>query len=357
VMVALRERSLKAMHAGTMLAMAAGAEVHDLFLKAELEDGTEDVESVLDAVSKGDPWEACKALPIGADPRNWIRESMLVPEEATEATEWVNQLFEGKGFGAFFDFQTTVRGSRRFGQIASPMSFTINFCSDKEISNAVDNGSLPESLPAQDGYIVAEQQVSDKQHQKRRSEITEKLLIKVNQEQLDQGTQLYKNKLQKSLEVQMLEHAAGPKGTGPLTIRHYFDDHKVLDAEGRDWICVKEERLCLTRNGDFYHLVTALYSFRPACPRAEAVAAKYRAMMEAAQTRTVQPDTPLATPTIAALNGPPTVSREEDAELATAKKGELSEMFNDEDLFDFDGLEWDDMPLISELPPFTISAK
>jgi len=240
ILIALRERSLQAMHAGTLLATAGLVPLDEVML-ADEESATQ---SVFDAV-RGEPWESLDCVQVGESAADWVASIMpMVPPEAQGPVKWVNALFStGKETsGTFYEVRTTVKGAARYAELRE--------------SRRPHKAQDPQD-PQEAKYVTS-------QRGSRKSEL--KMLEDRRQgEEKKASKQLhmieFKAALQQAIEEQLrapplfdIPQGYSLQHTIPLTI---------MDRQGCVWEGLSEERTVMADNGGFCHTTRKLHSWRP----------------------------------------------------------------------------------------------
>jgi len=268
VMMGLRERNIKAMHAGTMLAVDGMMELDGVMLASLAEDGMADVNSVFEAV-QSDPWKSCDNMQVGTIASEWIKQiKMKAPPEARAAVEWANEIISGGDQHSSDEYQiaTAIKGALRLANIKTLLNKNMNDHTDEEvIKTAQQTGQLAEKLTESgvkvDFYMT--RMSSSEEASKAR-----KQAYKLGPAQLDlpEYRAQYAEQLEKAL-LQMQQEGKDTKD-GVAMIQTIVPV-KCMDAQGRIWVGISEERSVLCVHGAFNHRTRLRSNFKPGCERAQ----------------------------------------------------------------------------------------
>ena len=325
MMIGLKERSIRAMYAGTRLAMAAGVEIEDLMLDDDDLDSS-NTGSVLGAVSDSSPWSSAE---IGIGAAQWLSEILpTVPAPAKTAVDWVNQLFDepmsGWDSSSLYEVRTVVRGSIRFGELRSSVSQCIDQCSDQQLLVAADQ--QPAAITANTSSII-----SDGEGTAANAEFNKKSRGKI----LDQLN--FRKALEESFQAQFATLAASKSDDCTVLRFEHKIPIQVSDLQGRTWAAAWEDRTCMAERGEFVHSARKMHSWLPVCERAKVLVSHLMAVGEQVQQQ-----------------GPVVVSfqEEEKSNVATGAMAEMRDDLSDvlELLFDFDELDWVELEQVHAPP-------
>jgi len=268
VMMGLRERNIKAIHAGTMLAVDGMMELDGIMVASLAEEGMADVNSVFEAV-KSDPWKSCDNMQVRTLVTEWIKQIKIkAPPEVQAAVEWANEIITGgdQHLSEEYQITTTIKGALRSANIKTLLNKNLNDHTDEEvIKTAQQTGQLAEKLTESgvkvDSYMT---KMSSSEEASR----ARKQACKLGPAQLD--LEEYRAQYAEQLEKALLQMQQEGKDTkDKVAMLQTIVPVKCMDAQGRVWVGISEERSVLCMHGAFNHRTRLRSNWKPFCERAQ----------------------------------------------------------------------------------------
>jgi len=322
ILIGLKEQSLRAMYAGTRLALSAQSRFDDLMLSSDSDpkdsDGRGD-----NVPSKNVECSRVDMMGVGAS--EWLRQfTTQVPESVKPAVEWVNAVFgtqpASSGFDdSMYEVRTVIQGCTRFAELRNPLSRALEELTDE--SCLATNPMSPRT--ANMGFAQTQTRNTN-------TVVDSEIQGIVDLEN-------FRQQVLQSFDQQLRQLDTSNHSTTVLQIEHDFSDVKVFDGQGRVWHSMWHVRTCLAEAGAFLHSARRLHSFTPGCDRSAAMLAHFETLVKSSK------QLPQLTPVVVSI-GDSHSSDTAGAEprISEAMREELADLLDI--YFDVEDLEWTELP-------------